>query len=194
MLVVLALAVVSFANAQKKGSVLVMGSIEYNSENVSNAGVENKYNTFGFAPKVGYQFHQNWTAGLEAGIASSKQDLNGNNEYKTNNFSLGGFLRYAKPLNQTFSAYADLGIGYQDRKVTNRNGFVTTTDKGDGFYIGITPAILVNVGKGFGLNFNVGGLGYNTLNYDGNNGNGDTVKNFNFSFGQQFSVGISKNF
>ena len=194
MLVVLALAMVSFANAQKKGSILVMGSIEYNSQNVSNSGSEGKYNDFAFSPKVGYQFDENWTAGIEAGVGTSKQENGNNTEYKTNNFSLGGFLRYSKPLNQTFSAYADLGVGYQNRKVTQDVGPVNTINEGDGFYIGITPAILVNVGKGFGLNFNVGGLGYDTLNYDGDNGNGDNVKNFNFSFGQQFSVGISKNF
>jgi hypothetical protein len=194
MLVVLALAMVSFANAQKKGSILVMGSIEYNSQNVSNSGSEDKYNSFAFSPKVGYQFHENWTAGIEAGIGTAKQENGNNNEYKTNNFSLGGFLRYSKPLNQTFSAYADLGVGYQSTKVTNEIGPLTTINEGDGFYIGVTPAIFINVNKGFGLNFNIGGLGYNTLNYDGDNGNGDNVKNFNFTFGKAFSVGISKNF
>jgi hypothetical protein len=194
MLVVLALAMVSFANAQKKGSILVMGSVNYQSENTSNSGSENKNNFFGFSPKVGYQFHQNWTAGIEAGVGTLKQKFNNNDEYKTNNFSLGGFLRYSKPLNQTFSAYADLGVGYQSNKVTNDIGPVTTINKGDGFYVGVTPAIFINVNKGFGLNFNIGGLGYNTLNYDGNDGNGDNVKRFDFSFGQAFSVGISKNF
>jgi len=193
MLVVLALAMVSFANAQKKGSILVMGSIEYNSQNVSNSGTETDYNSFAFLPKVGYQFHQNWTAGLEAGVATAKSET-GNNENKTNNFSLGGFLRYSKPLNQTFSAYADLGLGYQSQRVTNTNGFTTAINEGDGFYIGVTPAIFININKGFGLNFNIGGIGYNTLNFDGNNGNGQDIKNFHFSFGQQFSVGISKNF
>lgn len=192
MLVVLALAMFSFANAQK-GSILVMGSIEYNSQNVENSGSETKTNTFGFSPKVGYQFHQNWTAGLEAGVGTAKTEF-GNTENKINTFSLGGFLRYSKPLNQTFSAYADLGVGFQNRKLTNRVGNLIGTNEGDGFYIGVTPAIFINVNKGFGLNFNIGGLGYNTLNYDGNNGNGDNVKNFSFTFGQAFSVGISKNF
>jgi len=193
-LVLLALVLAGFANAQK-GSVLVMGSINYTSQNVSNSGSENNQSYFEFAPKVGYQFHQNWTAGIEAAVGTSKQEYNdGTNEYKTNNFSLGGFLRYSKPLNQTFSAYADLGVGFQNRKITNSTGPIDAINEGDGFYIGVTPAILVNVGKGFGLNFNIGGLGYDTLNYDGNNGNGDNVKTFNFSFGQQFSVGISKNF
>ncbi|MCI9846628.1 outer membrane beta-barrel protein [Flavobacterium pectinovorum] len=188
-----ALAMISFTNAQKKGSVLVMGSFNYESQKVSNSGSETTNNSFGFAPKVGYQFHQNWTVGIEAGVVTDKRDF-GNTEYKTNNFSLGGFLRYSKPLNQTFSAYADLGIGFQNSKITSSTGAFSAINKGDGFYIGVTPAIFINVNKGFGLNFNIGGLGYNTLNFDGNNGNGDTVKNFNVSFGQAFSVGISKNF
>lgn len=194
MLVVLALAMFSFANAQK-GSILVMGSIEYDSQKVSNSGTEFKNSYFGFAPKVGYQFHQNWTAGIEAGVGTETTKFVNNTERKDNNFSLGGFLRYSKPLNQTFSAYADLGVGYQSTKTTTEAGaLTTTTNKGDGFYIGVTPAIFINVNKGFGLNFNIGGLGYNTLNYDGNNGNGDNVKNFAFTFGKAFSVGISKNF
>lgn len=191
-LLILALTMFSFANAQK-GSILVMGSIDYRSQNTSNSGFENKENIFGFTPKVGYQFHQNWTVGLEANHFVSKEETN-TNEYKNSSFSLGGFLRYAKPLNQTFSAYADLGLGFQNNKMTNRNGFARSTNEGDGFYIDVTPAILINVTKTLGLNFNIGGLGYNTLNYDGNNGNGDNVKTFNFSFGHAFSVGISKNF
>jgi hypothetical protein len=192
MLVVLALAMVSFANAQK-GSVLVMGSIEYNSQNVSNSGSETKENYFGFSPKVGYQFHENWTAGIEAGFGTAKTEF-GRAEDKTNDFSLGGFLRYSKPLNQTFSAYADLGVGYQNAKHTITGTPLAGINKGDGFYVDVTPAIFINVNKGFGLNFNIGGLGYNTYNFDGNDGNGDNVKNFNFTFGKAFSVGISKNF
>ena len=192
-LVILALAMISFANAQK-GSVLVMGSINYQSQNTSNSGLETKQNYFGFSPKVGYQFHENWTAGIEAAVGTQKQEFINNDNYKTNTLSLGGFLRYSKPLNQTFSAYADLGVGYQSRKETNTNGPTDFTNKGDGFYIGVTPAIFINVNKGFGLNFNIGGLGYSALNYDGNDGNGDKVKNFSFTFGEAFSVGISINF
>ena len=68
-LVILALAMISFANAQK-GSVLVMGSINYQSQNTSNSGLETKQNYFGFSPKVGYQFHENWTAGIEAAVGT----------------------------------------------------------------------------------------------------------------------------
>ena len=190
-LVILALAIVSFANAQK-GSVLVMGSIEYNSQKSSSPGSENEYNFFAFAPKVGYQFHENWTAGIETTIATGKTE-NYSYDQKENSFSLGGFLRYSKPLNQTFSAYADLGVGYVSNKstMTDNDFDTTTTIKGNGYYIGVTPAIFINVNKGFGLNFNIGGLGYSAINYDENR---PDYKNFRFSFGQAISVGISKNF
>ncbi|MTD68160.1 outer membrane beta-barrel protein [Flavobacterium sp. LC2016-13] len=192
MLLILALSVFGFANAQK-GSVLVMGSLEFNSQNASSSDLEIKSNSFLFWPKVGYQFHENWTAGIEGGVGTSKQEFNNNNnESKSNVFSIGGFLRYSKPLNQTFSAYADLGLGFHNQKNTTRNETLSTVNKGDGFYIGVTPAIFINVHKGFGLNFNIGGIGYNTFNYEGDYGSDS--KSFNFNFGKAFSVGISKNF
>ncbi|TPG39351.1 outer membrane beta-barrel protein [Flavobacterium pectinovorum] len=192
-LVIAALAIFSFANAQK-GSILVMGSVNYNSQNSGHDVLENTYHYFSFSPKVGYQFHENWTAGLEGAVSTVKDENGTVNESKTNSFSLGGFLRYSKALNQTFSAYADLGAGYRNSKNTARNGAFNTTNKGDGFYVGLTPAIFINVHNGFGLNFNIGGLNYETLTYDGDNGNGIKKSSFNFTFGQAFSVGISKNF
>lgn len=191
-LVIVALAMVSFANAQK-GKFLVMGSIEYNSQNGSGQGSETKSRSFIFSPKVGYQFHENWTAGIEGGIGTSKTELT-TTEYsksKSDFFSLGGFLRYSKPLNQTFSAYVDLGTGFTNQKNTSINGVNSSDNKANGFYVGLTPAIFINVDKGFGLNFNIGGLSYNNYDYeDGTN----VVKSFNFNFGKAFSVGVSKNF
>lgn len=67
----------------------------------------------------------------------------------------------------------------------------TSEIKGSGFYVGVTPALFLNINKGFGLNFNLGSIGYRTLNYSNS---GNDTQNFNFSFGQAFSVGISKNF
>ncbi|MCV9927262.1 porin family protein [Flavobacterium sp. LS1R49] len=189
MLVVIALAVVSFANAQK-GTVLVGGSVGYSSHNVSNRGNDSKESVFNFSPRVGYQFNDNWTVGGEFTVATAKEEF-GNNENKINNFALGAFLRYTLPLNQTFSVFADLGAGFQNQKDEVYNGFVTTTAKADGMYVGITPAIFINVKKGFGLNFNIGGLGYSALSYEHN---GPDVNDFSFSFGKAFNIGISKNF
>ncbi|WP_035645553.1 outer membrane beta-barrel protein [Flavobacterium sp. ASV13] len=193
MLLIAMLTVFGAMHAQK-GSVLVMGSIEYNSQNASATNSETKSNSFIFWPKVGYQFHENWTAGIEGGIGTSKNESRyaESSENKSNVFSVGGFLRYSKPLNETFAAYVDLGSGYQNQKNTSINGPISTVNKGNGFYVGLTPAIFINVHKGFGLNFNIGGLGYNTFNNEDDNYNDS--KNFNFSFGKAFSVGISKNF
>lgn len=192
-IVVFALFIFSCANAQK-GSVLVMGNVGYYSQTTSNSGEENKQNGFFFQPKIGYQFHENWTVGLEANFRNTKQEFNNENGYKDRANSFGGFLRYTKALNQTFSAYADLGVGYQNRTEIN------TIDSGryyidrDGMYASITPAIYIDVYKGFGLNFNIGGLNYNVANYDGASGESSKEKSFQFNFGQAFSVGISKNF
>ncbi len=192
-LLIFALTVFSFANAQK-GTVLVLGNVGYYSQKTGDSGNPPTQKTFNFSPKIGYQYNDNWTVGVESSIANSKQTYT-SAEYKSNNFSVGGFLRYSKPLGGIFSAYADLGVGYQNVEQTQYNGgidpFLSTT-KANGIYVEVTPALLLNISKGFGLNFNIGSIGYGSLNNSTNNGT-DT-KNFNFSFGQAFSVGISKNF
>lgn len=191
-LLVLALTVFSFANAQK-GTVLVLGNVGYSSQNSNSSGGSPDYKSFNFSPKVGYQYNDNWTVGVESSIANSKQ-IYISGEYKSNSFSVGGFVRYMKPIAGIFSAYADLGTGYQNSEQTQFNGGINpfaSELKGNGFYVGVTPALLLNINKGFGLNFNLGSIGYSTLNYS--NPANDT-QNFNFSFGQAFSIGISKNF
>lgn len=192
-LLIIALAIFGFANAQK-GTILVSGNVGYNSQKSGNTVNEPTQNNFNFSPKVGYQYNDNWTVGVESSILNSKSTYQ-TAEYKSNGFSVGGFLRYSKPLGGIFSVYADLGTGYQNVENTSFiGGFFpsTLTTKANGFYAELTPALFLNINKGFGLNFNIGGLGYNTLNNTTNNGS--DIKNFNFSFGQAFSVGISKNF
>ncbi|RED25408.1 outer membrane protein with beta-barrel domain [Flavobacterium cutihirudinis] len=190
-LVMAALAICSFANAQK-GTILVGGNIGYTSEKSEYRFDEEKVNTFTFSPKVGYQFNNNWTVGGEFAVSSSDVD-NFDIKRKDNNFRFGGFVRYSVPLNQTFSVFADMGAGFQSEKNKiyddNGNGYIKY--KGDGMYVGITPALFINMKKGFGLNFSIGGLGYETLSYDNN---GPDVSKFYFNFGQTFNIGVSKNF
>ncbi|KIQ18002.1 outer membrane beta-barrel protein [Flavobacterium sp. MMLR14_040] len=189
MLVIVALAVVSFANAQK-GTILVGGSIGYSSETRTLGNNEVKNNEFDFSPKVGYQFHESWTVGGEASFGSSKTKQ-GVNEDRFNTTKLGAFLRYTMPLNPTFSFFAELGLGYQAEKDKTYAGPLTSTAKGDGMYVGVTPALFIDMKKGFGLNFNIGGLNYGTINYENN---GPEYKNFDFNFGKTFNIGVSKNF
>jgi opacity protein-like surface antigen len=189
MLLILALATFSFANAQK-GTILVGGNIGYSSENIDRPLAEVKTNTFEFSPKVGYQFHDNWTVGTEFMIQSSKTN-NGGGEGKFNAYKYGAFVRYSVALSETFSVFADLGAGFQNQKTKTDDGTITTTQKADGIYTGITPALFINMKKGFGLNFSIGGLGYETLSYDASN---TDVSKFYFNFGKTVNIGVSKNF
>jgi hypothetical protein len=187
-IIIAALAFVSLANAQK-GSVLVAGNIGYVSQNTGDL----KSNYFEFAPKVGYQFSDNMTVGIETAIGNSTDsDRTGNviAEYKRNDFQLGAFLRYSQPLAGVFSIFGDLGVGMQSTKLSNNLPFSNDV-KGDGFYIGLVPAVGVDLKKGFCLNFSIGGLGYDSLKYDGAS---DATNTFAFTFGKQASIGISKNF
>ncbi len=188
LLILMVLVSSGIANAQK-GTVLVLGNISYSSTVNDNVGTDDSYKTFAFNPKVGYQFTDNWTVGVETSIASSKFE-NGPSESKLNQFSVGPFVRYTKSLSDLFSVYGDLGIGYQDYKTRNSgpNGFVGTV-KGDGFYTSFNPALLLNIKKGFGLNFSLGGMSYKTMNTE-------TTDNSSFAldFGKTFTIGISKNF
>lgn len=195
--IILALSIFSFANAQK-GTVLVAGSVGFSSVKQTNS----KYENFNFSPKVGYQFNDNWTVGGELRIINNKTEQKYNFQPQNSivdqkGLSAGAFVRYSKSLNDTFAVYADLGLGFQNINQTtsnynfNNGQYTSTTSKGNGFYVGITPALFINVKKGFGLNFNIGGLGYETLNYDNNGGDNSQ---FNFNFGQTASIGISKNF
>ena len=189
-LVMAALAICSFANAQK-GTVLVGGNIGYSSEKAEYRFTESKSNEFSFSPKVGYQFHDNWTVGGEFTVSSSKNGFIGE-EQKVNAFRAGAFVRYSVPLNQTFAVFADMGAGFQNQKVKNyENGLLDSKSKADGMYVGVTPALFINMKKGFGLNFSIGGLGYETLSFD----TSDTdVSKFYFNFGKTVNIGVSKNF
>lgn len=182
-IIIAALAFVSFANAQK-GSVLVAGNIGYNSKNTGDV----KADYFEFAPKVGYQFSDNMTVGVETAVTSEKFT----NKDVENKFKLGAFLRYSQPLAGVFSIFGDFGVGMQSSKYKDHlvSGAILES-KADGFYIGVVPAIGVDLKKGFCLNFSIGGLAYDSLKYDGAS---DATNTFAFTFGKQASIGISKNF
>jgi hypothetical protein len=184
-IIIMALAFVSLANAQK-GSVLLAGNIGYSTQHTGDV----KSDSFEFSPKVGYQFSDNMTVGLEIGYNSTLEAHPtgfGISEDKEKDFKLGAFLRYAQPLAGVFSIFGDLGVGMQNAKLNTPGSEV----KGNGFYIGFVPAIGVNMKKGFCLNFSIGGLTYDSLKFDGAS---DATNTFDLTFGRQASVGISKNF
>ncbi|MWB94412.1 outer membrane beta-barrel protein [Flavobacterium sp. GA093] len=171
LLVCAALLISGLASAQK-GSVLVGGNIGFASDKVGEA----KSTSFEFNPKIGYQFADKWTAGVEGYIASVDSDW----AEKTEKYKIGGFVRYTQSLSETFAVFADLGAGYQNESVNDAKGM----------YVNLIPNLFINMKNGFGLNFSIGGIGYNNL--DGRND--ERRESFGFDFGKTFNIGISKNF
>lgn len=171
LLLVVALFVATISNAQK-GSILLGGNVGFSSEKIG----DSKSNNFEFSPKVGYQFSENWTAGIEGTIASVDTD----GFAKTEKYKIGGFVRYSTPLSETFSFYTDLGAGYQTSSVNDAKGM----------YVNVTPALFINMKRGFGLNFSIGGINYDNL--DGKND--PRQERIGFDFGKTFKIGVSKNF
>lgn len=217
-LLIAAIAFASVASAQK-GTFLVQGSLGFGSNKDSEVAVpsgtrtEDKMNNFNFSPKLGYQFSDHLTVGLDASIGSSKTEttttpvagFTNRRTEKLNLFSVGPFLRYTQSLSDIFSMYADLGIGYQAGKQTTEtfNGLTTVSvdEKGNGIYAGITPALFINMKKGFGVNISFGGIRYDSFSFDDRidpatlTGTRDhKINAFNFTFGQTVNIGISKNF
>ena len=183
------IAFVTISNAQKN-TFLLQGNINYNTQK-EYSGSDSSRNYFGFSPKIGYQFNSNWTLGTESSFFNSKESYS-NGEFTNKQFSIGPFIRYSKPLSDLFTFYCDLGIGYQEYKTLQINQTTIINDiYSNGYYSSFTPAVLMNIGKGFGLNFNLGGIRYSQNN---NNTSPNGKSNFNFNFGNYFAVGISKNF
>jgi outer membrane protein assembly factor BamA len=171
LLLCIALVVSTMATAQK-GSILVGGNVEYSSDKIGDI----KNESFDFSPTFGYQFSENWTAGVNATVGNIKKD----NAQNSNNQKIGGFVRYSRPLNETFAVFADIGSGYQQNSINDAKGM----------YAYITPALFINMNKGFGLNFSIGGL-----NYDNIDGKNDLrQEHIKFNFGKTLNIGISKNF
>jgi len=171
LLLAVALLIATITNAQK-GSILLGGNVGFDSEKIG----DSKATNFEFSPKVGYQFADNWTIGAEGAIGSL--DVKGSE--KTENYKIGGFVRYSTSLSELFSFYADLGAGYQNTSLNNAKGMYASFD----------PGLFINMKRGFGLNFSIGGITYDNL--DGKND--PRQERLGFNFGKTLNIGISKNF
>jgi len=188
-LFILALVSLSYANAQK-GTYLVSGNLSFFSTNNNQEGFSDQIN-FGISPKVGYQFSDNWTVGVETGLFSQKWTNETFFENKNTGTAVGGFVRYSKPLTETFSLFADFGLGYTHRNESLSDVDVNTTTRYDGFYGQFQPLLFLKVKNNFGINFGLGGISFNSIN---NRASNNTENTFSFNFGQAFTVGVQKNF
>ena len=194
-----AIAAFGLVSAQKN-TLLVGGNISLESLKSKNNGTTtSEGNTFEFNPTVGYQFADNWTAGVRFGIGTEKITepivaTSYEATKKTNTFSYGVFGRYTLPLSETFAAYGDLDVYAGNGKVTyssNVPGDFSATSKTTNFGVKFTPNLFINFKNSFGLNFNIGSLGYETNKVKDSD---FKTNSFGFGFGKGVTVGISKNF
>ena len=207
-LALLAVGSITAANAQK-GTILVYGTagITVNNNDGPGAG-ETSTTNWNFNPGVGYQFHKNMTVGVQGGYANSQmvektfvpfaipQTFEMHSEM--HEWSVGAFYRYTHYFSPMFALWGQLDLSYISGRMAtdtfNLTGIGRGTDNYDGFSAMITPALAINVHNGLALNFGIGGLGYRTVNWDRAQLFGVDDNTFSFTFGQQFNVGISKNF
>jgi len=169
------------------GSILVYGNVGFNTN--KNGGVPDVTNaattgSFRLNLGLGYQFNNNWTAGITGGYNYS--DV-GYADIK--NYHAGAFLRNSMHMAGIFSCYTQLDIGYQGQTVSSQT--LANASKANGFYATLAPVISADVKNGFALNFAIGGLDYSMLK---TKGAGESQSTFGLTFGQEVSVGISKNF
>jgi hypothetical protein len=112
-------------------------------------------------------------------------------KFTDNTYSVGPFVRYSHYIrkSEVFFWYSQVDVDYQGGYTTNEGN--PANDKHTGMYVGLYPALGINVGHGMALNFNIGGINYATDKYTTAN---YANNSFNFTFGQMVNVGVSKNF
>ena len=191
----IALAAANLASAQK-GSILLYGNITYShssNTNSSTTGVQSDKSTaLSIAPGIGYQFSDNWTVGLNLGYAHT------GNSYTTSTtqtsdvdqYIVGPFLRYSRPLTSWVSLYGQFDAEYQLQGKTYQ--YSTEGNQQHQLFFDVYPALFFPVKNGFGLNVSFGGVDYASSRVSGISGTKGST--FNLTFGQAAMIGVSKNF
>jgi len=173
-LALLAAASITSASAQSQ-SILLYGNLSVSSQTQDNVTTSN----WNIAPGIGYQLNNNWTLGVNLAYGSSKD----NSGTTVSTWSAGPFARYTHAMGSMFYCFgqADLGFGGASSSGTSLESSVG---------IMVWPAIGMNVGKGYALNFSLGGIGYSSMTPNG----GTAQTQFTLNFGQTMMIGLSKNF
>ena len=204
-LIMVLLAMGSIANAQKN-TYLIDGSIGFNTFKTNDgSGWSNSGSSFNFSPKVGYQFNDKWTVGLQLGVSIGGGESTNDNYTNASTtdiskgFYYGGFLRYNKKISEFFMFFTDFNIGFNNGETTFENLSTTgvklsNSNSYNGFNANITPAISLDIKNNFRLNISFGGLAYNYSHKENDSGNYSYNNNFGFNFGQTYAFGVSKNF
>lgn len=210
-LALLAMGTIATANAQEPKSILLYGDLGMHTNRDANVGQTTQWNS---NIGIGYQFNHNWTIGLklmwgqDAEKAGQFGSLNNpmfinysktpgvpavtqGTKFTNNTYAVGPFVRYSHYIrkSETFFWFSQLGFDYMGGYLTS--GGNPAEYKHTGVAVNLFPALGINVGRGLALNFMIGGIGYST---DKMQSATYSTNKFDFTFGQQFNFGLSKNF
>ncbi len=189
-LALLAAGTVVTANAQEPRSILLYGDVGLHQQRLPSL---QKNTTWNATPGVGYQFNHNWTVGVNISWGQDATKTSAGDKTTMNMYGAGAFARYSQYIRRSeiFFWFAQYEFSYVGGYTTM--GGNPATDKYNGVYTRLYPAIGVNVGRGIAMNFSVGGLDYTTTKGDGATYSNN---NLNFTFGRfdHFNFGLSKNF
>lgn len=180
---VAAFALISISASAQKETILVGGNVHFENTKTPSTPNDDKLSEFYILPTLGYQFNNNWTAGVVASIGSAKHTSSTNVETKYTAFGAGPFVRYTQGLSNIFSWYGQLQGVFGSAK---QNGTKTQSSS----QIDLFPAAFINLKNNFGLNFDFGGISYNSTKPTGS----DAINKFSIDFGKTINIGISKNF
>ncbi len=169
-------------------SILVFGDLGIHTN--KNSADDKSFN-FNIRPGVGYQFNDNWTVGVTGSFGTSRTKPKGARDWNYNNsYSAGAFLRHTMPVGKIFAFYSQLEAGYIGSSA-GTTGTGVNPPSVNGFQASLTPAVAIMVHDGFALNFGIGGIDFTTTKVSGASGSNNS---FNFTWGSQFHIGVSKNF
>ncbi len=139
----LAVALVSVcASAQ----VYVGGTVGISSNKIGDGDSKVAYK---FLPEIGYQFNQQWSAGIEFGLQKGNPcTITSVGESTT--YTVAPYVRYNFVNSKLFDVFVEGTVGY---------GHVSKIDT-DKFEIGVKPGVALNLSDKFSLITKVGFLGY----------------------------------
>ena len=188
-LALLAMGTIATANAQEPKSILLYGDLGLHTTRDS-AVVARKTTNWNANIGVGYQFNHNWTIGLKVMWGQDATKV-ATVSVTNNTYMVGPFARYSHYIrkSETFFWFSQLGFDYMGGYLTS--GGNPAEYKHTGVAVNLFPALGINVGRGLALNFMIGGIGYST---DKMQSATYSTNKFDFTFGQQFNFGLSKNF
>jgi hypothetical protein len=180
----LAAASVLTASAQPQ-SILLYGNLNVSSVTDQD---QTKSSSWNITPGVGYQFDNHWTGGINLSFGGVKVTPQGQPAAVDETMFSGGlFGRYTHTMGSMFYCFGQLDASFMSNKDNTPGGYTTS-----GPVINLWPAVGMNVGKGYAINFAIGGLGYSSMKSSAPGAVASNV--FTFNFGQAVMIGMSKNF